>query len=149
MKKLERTALLEVPVEVAYEVIVDVLQYPAFLPGCEDVQVRETHTQGLIAEVSVAGKGLKESFVTANVHQPGERVVMQLQEGPFEHLRGEWLLTPLGEAGCKVHLTIEYAPKSVVARVLSGLADRVANRMVDAFSDRIIAQHAVSRQSCQ
>ena len=130
----------------AYAVIVDVVQYPTFLPGCEAVQVLETTADGLIAEVAVSGKGLHESFITANVHRPGESVVMSLQEGPFEYLQGQWQLTPLGEVGCKVHLIIEYVPKGVVARVLSGLAERIANRLVDAFTTQIIAQHELTGQ---
>lgn len=136
-----RTALLEVPTQVAYGVVIDVSQYPQFLPGCEAVEVIQTTPSGLVAEVAVAGKGLRERFVTANVHDPYESVTMSLQQGPFEHLQGRWLFTPLGDTGCKVELHIEYLPKGVLARLLSGVADRVANRLVDSFSERISAAH--------
>lgn len=145
MKTLVRTALLEVPTETAYGVVVDVCRYPQFLPGCERVEVLETTPSGLIAEVAVAGKGLQERFVTANVHQPHEAVTMSLQQGPFEHLEGRWLFTPLGDSGCKVELHIEYLPKGVLARLLGGIADRVANRLVDAFSERIVETHGSAR----
>ena len=141
MKILQRTALLEVPPRAAYAVVIDVSQYPQFLPGCERVEVLETTPTGLVAEVSVAGKGLQERFVTSNVHQPHETVTMYLQQGPFEHLAGEWSFTPLGEVGCRVDLRIEYIPKGVLARLLAGLADTVANKMVDAFSERILQTH--------
>ena len=141
VKTLERTALLEVPPEVAYEVVIDVAQYPQFLPGCERVQVLENHASVLVAQVSVAGKGLQESFVTSNVHRPYESVTMSLQQGPFEYLQGQWLFTPLGDVGCKVDLRIEYLPKGVLVRLLSSLADRIANRLVDAFSERIAQQN--------
>ncbi len=141
MKILERSALLEVPPRVAYAVVIDVPRYPQFLPGCERVEVLDTTPTGLVAEVSVAGKGLQEKFVTSNVHQPHEKVTMYLQHGPFEHLAGEWSFTPLGEIGCRVDLRIEYVPKGLLARLLAGLADTVANRMVDAFSERILQTH--------
>ena len=76
MKILQRTALLEVPPRAAYAVVIDVSQYPQFLPGCERVEVLETTPTGLVAEVSVAGKGLQERFVTSNVHKPHETVTM-------------------------------------------------------------------------
>ncbi len=141
MHRLKRTALLEVPAAVAYSVVVDVVQYPDFLPGCRAVQVLETTADGLVAEVAVAGRGLHESFVTTNQHRPAEAIMMSLREGPFERLEGEWLFTALGDVGCRVDLRIEYQPKGLVARLLTGFADKIANHMVDAFSARIVDQH--------
>jgi ribosome-associated toxin RatA of RatAB toxin-antitoxin module len=141
VKTLNRSALLAVPAPAAYAVIVDVLAYPDFVPGCEQVEVLRTTPTGLIAQVAVAGRGLHESFVTENIHQPFESVVMSLREGPFEVLEGRWQLTPLGDTGCRIDLHIEFIPKGVLARVLSGFIDRIANRVVDSFSDRIVSEH--------
>lgn len=141
MKTLERSALLEVPAPLAYAVIVDVLRYPDFVPGCAQIEVLRTTATGLIAQVAVAGRGLHESFVTENIHQPFESVVMSLREGPFEVLEGRWQLTPLGEVGCRIDLHIEFVPKGLLARVLSGFTDRIADRLVDAFSERIVSEH--------
>ena len=70
-----------------------------------------------------------------------------MQQGPFEHLEGEWSFTPLGDIGCRIDLRIEYLPKGVLTRLLSGLADRVANRLVDAFSERILELHETRANS--
>ena len=140
MRTLERTALLEVTPSVAYAVVVDVMRYPEFVPGCKAVEVLETSDNGLVAKVAVAGRGLHETFVTSNRHMLHESVVMSLREGPFERLEGQWQFTPLGEVGCRVDLRIEYQPKGMLTRLLSPIADRVANRLVDAFSERIAGQ---------
>lgn len=149
MNTLERTALLEVPAAVAYEVVTDVAQYPDFLPGCEAVRVLQTTDAGLVAELAVVGAGLHESFITENQHTPGEAVLMSLREGPFERLEGQWSFTPLGDLGCRIDLRIDYQPIGLLARLLSGLADRVANRLVDAFVARIIAQHQLQTSTDQ
>ena len=149
MKVLERTALLEVPAPTAYGVVVDVIQYPEFVPGCEHVEILQHNEDGIVAAVSVAGKGIRESFVTANIQQPPQSVTMSLQQGPFEHLEGRWTFTPLGDIGCRVDLRIEYLPKGVLVRLLGGLADSVANRLVDAFSERITRLHENMRESRQ
>lgn len=141
MKTLERSALLEVPAPVAYAVIVDVVRYPDFVAGCEQVDILQTTPDGLIAQVSVTGKGLHESFVTENTHQPFESVVMSLREGPFEVLEGRWQLTPLGDLGCRVNLRIDFVPKGFVARILSSFTDRIADRLVDSFSERILLEY--------
>ena len=137
MHTLERTALLEVPIDVAYDVVVDVVRYPDFLPGCKTVTVLDTSDSGLTARVAVAGRGIHESFVTENVHHPHESVFMYLREGPFERLEGQWLFTPLGDVGCRVDLRIDFVPKGLLAHLLSGFADKAANRLVDAFSARM------------
>jgi ribosome-associated toxin RatA of RatAB toxin-antitoxin module len=140
VRTLERTALLEVTPSVAYAVVVDVMRYPEFVPGCKAVEVLETSDHGLVAKVAVAGRGLHETFVTSNRHMLHESVVMSLREGPFERLEGQWRFTPLGEVGCRVDLRIEYQPKGMLTRLLSPIADRVANKLVDAFSERIAGQ---------
>jgi ribosome-associated toxin RatA of RatAB toxin-antitoxin module len=146
---LERTALLEVPAAVAYDVVTNVTQYPDFLPGCEAVRVLQTTETGLVAEVAVVGAGLHESFVTENQHTPGEAVLMSLREGPFDRLEGQWVFTALGDMGCRVDLRIDYQPRGLLARLLSGLADRIANRLVDAFVARIVEQHQHQTSSGQ
>ena len=140
MNRLSREALLEVPCEVAYAVVVDVLQYPDFLPGCGAVQIIEETKSGLVAQVEVQGAGFKETFITANRHVPNEAVSMSLKQGPFERLEGQWVFTPLGEVGCRVDLTIEYSARGLLTNLLARLAGNMANKMVDAFSQRILQQ---------
>lgn len=147
MPHIIRSALVEAPPSAAYEVVVDVERYPEFLPNCESVRVLETSANGLVAAVTVVGRGLTERFVTSNAHKQNESVLMTLREGPFRHLRGEWIFTPLGDVGCRIDLYLDFAPKGVLARLLSGLADSVANRMVDAFSDRVLQQYQLNKPS--
>lgn len=141
MPELFRSALLEVPPSAAYAVVIDVVRYPEFLPGCKAVSVLETTARGLVAQVSVSGAGIKESFVTNNIHTLDKLVVMSLQEGPFERLEGKWTFTALGDLGCRIDLHIDYEPKGLLSRILGKLANRVANKMVDAFSERIDVQY--------
>ena len=70
VKKITRSALLEVPVELAYQVVVDVEAYPDFLPGCERVEVLKRTDTGVEVKVTVSGAGIKQKFVTVNRHDP-------------------------------------------------------------------------------
>ena len=142
MPVITKSALLMVPVETAYAVVVDVAAYPQFLPACRDTRViSQPSVDELTASVTVGGtvggKSIEETFVTHNRHEPGQRVDMLLSQGPFDRLEGHWLFTQLGDIGCKVEVTIDYVPRGLLARLLSTLADPMANRLVDAFSDRI------------
>lgn len=147
MAQIFRSALVEAPPSAAYAVVVDVERYPEFLPNCSAVQVLESTDSGLVAAVTVVGKGLSEQFVTSNRHQQDQSVLMSLREGPFKHLEGEWVFTPLGDLGCRIDMRLEFVPRGLLARLLSGLADSVANRLVDAFSERVLQQHALQQQA--
>lgn len=146
MPVITKSALLMVPVDVAYHVVVDVASYPMFLPACQDTQIISENPDGLTASVTVggslAGQSFDETFVTHNQHRPHQQVTMQLHEGPFEYLSGSWQLTGLGDMGCKVEVRIDYAPKGLLARLLAKFAEPMANKMVDAFSERIEWVHA-------
>ena len=141
MPVITKSALLMVPVNVAYDVVIDVASYPLFLPACQETQIISQSPDGLTASVTVggtlAGQTFDETFVTHNLHNPNERVTMQLHEGPFEYLSGSWQLTGFGEVGCKVEVSIDYAPRGLLARLLAKFAEPMANKMVDAFSQRI------------
>ena len=147
MPSISKSALLEVPVEVAYNVVIDVEQYPQFLPACRDVQISSSAETGLTAAVtvggSVGGRAIEETFVTRNQHRPHTGVFMALEEGPFERLEGQWTFKALGDIGCRVDVLIHYEPRGLLARMLAGLIEPMANRMVDAFTQRI---QTVARQ---
>ncbi len=137
MPVITRSALVEVPPAVAYALVADVIAYPEFVPGCDAVELLEELDGGQVVAVQVSGRGLQERFVTRNSHEPHERVTMSLQDGPFEHLRGEWRFTALGDIGCRIDLTLDFLPRGVLARLFAGLAEPLADRVVDAFVARL------------
>ena len=63
MNRLSREALLEVPCEVAYAVVVDVLQYPDFLPGCGAVQIIEETKSGLLRRLKSRARASKKRLL--------------------------------------------------------------------------------------
>ena len=136
MTKVSKTALLEVPAEVAYQVVVDVEKYPQFLPGCEAVEIIRRHDSGVDARVTVSGKGLRQSFVTTNRHDPGV-ISMALKEGPFRTLQGSWHFNAIGDLGCRVQVEIEYELGGMLGKLMVGVADSVAERVVLAFTRRM------------
>ena len=135
----------------AYGVIVDVERYPEFVPACKKVEVLQRCTNGdVTAAVSVsgrvAGKRLSETFVTHNRHQIPSAVDMSLTQGPFERLEGHWRVTPLGDIGCRVEMHIDVVPKGILATMLMGLLNPMANRIVDVFVQRIVDVYAQESQ---
>lgn len=134
--RVKKSALLEVPVELAYKVVADVTRYPEFLPGCDAVEVKKQTETGIEARVDVSGAGLSQSFVTKNTYN-ASIITMALKEGPFKSLSGEWHFVSIGDVGCRVDVEIDYELEGALAKILGGMADKIANKVVDAFSARI------------
>ena len=141
MKRITRSAIVECSADAFYALVEDIEAYPSFLPWCAAAQVRERTPGRTVATLTLAGKGLRHSFTTANANQPGHAIDMELIEGPFRHFRARWRFTPLQAAAAKVEFTLEYEfAGRLVARLLEPVFSRLADSTVDAFAGRAAAQ---------
>jgi ribosome-associated toxin RatA of RatAB toxin-antitoxin module len=66
---------------------------------------------------------------------------MDLEEGPFRSLTGQWTLEPIaaahGEGGCSVQLVLRFELQRGLAGLAMGpLIERMAGSLVDAFVAR-------------
>ena len=83
----------------------------------------------------------RTSFVTRNQLVADRSVRMDLEEGPFRSLTGEWTLEPLpaapGESGCSVQLVLRFELQRGLAGLAMGpMIERMAGSLVDAFVAR-------------
>lgn len=136
MAKIQKSALLEAPVELAYQVVQGVEVYPEFLPGCTRVEVLSRNDTEVEAKVVVQAMGLTVEFVTTNQHS-ANAISMTLKRGPFRTLEGMWHFRQIGDTGCRVEIDIEFEIDGGMAVLFVPIADKVANKMVDAFCRRI------------
>lgn len=137
MTEIRRSALLPYSAEKIYALINDVQSYPQYMDGCVAAEVLGQDDSQMEARLDLAKAGMKLSFTTRNTLEPFRRVGMQLVDGPFDSLEGEWLLLPLAESACKVslHLRFSLAGKLVGAATRQ-LFNSVANNLVDAVVKR-------------
>ena len=135
--RIQRSALLPYPAQALYDLVNDVASYPRFLPWCRASEVLEVSETHMLASLEVAKGGIGQRFVTRNVLLPGQRIEMNLQEGPFSSLNGVWEFKALGDKACKISLdlTFDYAGPLVRA-TLGPLFNQATNTMVDAFCQR-------------
>jgi ribosome-associated toxin RatA of RatAB toxin-antitoxin module len=137
LESIDRSALVPYSPQEMFALVSDVDAYPQFLPWCSDAQVLETQEDGVTARIAFAVGGVSKSFTTRNHHTPGRRIEMQLVEGPFSDLRGYWKFDPLGNAGCKISLSLKYNFSSRMVRMVVGpVFGQIANSLVDAFQQR-------------
>lgn len=120
-----------------YALVSDLEAYPQFLPGCTGSSVLEREAGSLLASLSLSKGPFKASFTTRNVLDPPRGMTMDLVDGPFSSLRGEWTLLPLGENGCRIELRVNFEFASATRDLLLGPAfELTCGGLVDAFVSR-------------
>jgi ribosome-associated toxin RatA of RatAB toxin-antitoxin module len=140
MKRIARSAIVDCSAEAFYALVEDVEAYPSFLPWCAAAEVRERTPQRTVATLTLAMKGLRQSFTTENMNQPGRAIDMRLLEGPFKRFAAHWRFTPLSPEAVKVEFTLAYEFSSrVLAALLDPVFSRLADNTVSAFVRRVAA----------
>lgn len=139
MKTVKKSVLIWYSPAEMYRLVTDVDQYPQFLPWCDKARVVTHEENGMLAEIGIAFSGIHQTFTTKNVHVPGRQVIINLVNGPFSNLEGEWNFLSLGEPverACKVELTLTYGFDNTLGKLISPVFDKIAGSMVDAFVKR-------------
>ncbi|MBD3821826.1 MAG: type II toxin-antitoxin system RatA family toxin [Thiotrichales bacterium] len=137
MKKITRSALLPYAALEVYNIVNDVASYPEFLPWCGGAEVLESTETSMLASVTIAKAGLKQTFVTRNELAPGEFIKMQLVEGPFSHLTGKWEFKVLDERACKISFELVFeVSHPLLKAALGAVFEQIASTMVQSFCER-------------
>jgi ribosome-associated toxin RatA of RatAB toxin-antitoxin module len=132
-----RSALIAQSPARLFALINDVERYPEFVPGCTQARIESRSANELVATIGVQRGALRTQFTTRNESEPDRRVTMHLVSGPFSVLEGEWLLAPIGEAGCRVELTMRFAfSNPVTALIFEPLFAETVGALLDAFVAR-------------
>lgn len=125
-----------------YALVTAISDYPQFLPWCDKAEVLEQHADGVTARLGLAYMGVRHAFTTRNLHINNASVGVQLVDGPFSLLDGDWKFLPIGRPGvaqqaCKIEFELRYAFASPALEVVvSPVFDKVANTFVDSFVRR-------------
>jgi len=140
MKNVNKSVLIWYSPEEMFSLVTDVDRYPEFLPWCDHARVLEQESSGVVAEIGISMAGIRQSFVTRNLHEAGRRVEMQLIKGPFSRLNGDWHFQPVGDGAqraARIHLHLDYGFNSApLAAVVGPVFDRIASSLMDAFVKR-------------
>lgn len=140
MKTVNKSVLIWYSPREMYDLVTDVTRYSEFLPWCEGARIVEEHGDGMTAELAISFGGVRQTFTTRNVHTTDSQVNMELLDGPFSHLDGQWRFITLGDGSqraCKVELAVNYRLNSSTLSKLAGPAiDKIATDLVSAFVKR-------------
>ena len=142
MTEVKRSALVARPARELYELVLDVNAYQDFLPWCSRSATLEQSDSRQLASVSIDVKVREITFVTENTLEAPSRIALQLVDGPFKSLAGEWRFLPLAEDSCKVELDLEFEFASgAMALAIKPVFSKIADTMLDAFIARAKEQN--------
>lgn len=137
--EIKRSALLPYTAKEMFELVDAIDQYPQFIPWCSASQILRRDSQEVEARLELSWSGIHKSFTTKNTNTPGERIDMNLVEGPFKHLEGIWTFTPMGDQGCKVNLELDFElTGNFLDKLFQPVFSHMANSFVDLFTKRAV-----------
>lgn len=134
MREVHRSAIVPYAAEAMFALIADLEAYPQFVPGCTGSSVLARDAAGVVASLSLSRGPFAATFTTRNVAEPPRRMTMELVDGPFSSLNGEWLVEPLGNDGSRIDLRVRFRFSNAASDFLLGPAfELTCNALVDAF----------------
>jgi ribosome-associated toxin RatA of RatAB toxin-antitoxin module len=135
--ELRKSALIGYSAESMFDIIEAAEHYPAFLPWCAGATILLRDENVVVADIAVNYHGVRFGFTTRNPKRRPEWMAITLDRGPFRRFEGEWKLTSLAAAACKIEFTFRYEFDALPIRSLAApVFDRIANSFVDAFVER-------------
>jgi ribosome-associated toxin RatA of RatAB toxin-antitoxin module len=137
---IKRSALVHYSPAEMYALVNDVAAYPKFLPWCKSSKVLSKTENEMIASVEIARGALNRTFTTKNTLHKNSKIKIQLVDGPFKMLDGDWRFHSLKkDDACKIELDLEFQFDSgLVSLAARPVFAQIANSLVDAFSKRAV-----------
>jgi ribosome-associated toxin RatA of RatAB toxin-antitoxin module len=137
---VHRSALVERPAEMMFDLIEAAEHYPDFLPWCAGATILERSDEIVAADLRVNWHGLKLEFSTRNPKRRPRHMAIHLVRGPFRRFEGQWHLKPLSPVASKIDFELDDEfDASIAARLAGPVFARIADTRVDAFVWRALS----------
>lgn len=137
--QVRRSALVDRPAELLFDLIEAAEHYPQFLPWCTGASIVSRDEQLVSADLRMRIGGVAFELRTRNPKRRPHHMTIHLERGPFRRFEGEWRLQPIGTDACSVAFALDFEFDSPwLTRAAGGLFENACNRMVDAFVQRAL-----------
>ncbi len=128
--------------EQMYGLVADVAKYPDFLPWTAAARIRSRETRDdheiMLADLVISFKVFREQFRSEVTLWPGQRRIdTEYIEGPFHHMRSQWVFRDVESAGCEISFFVDFEFKNRLLQAAAGVFFYDAmQRIVRAFERR-------------
>jgi len=134
MAQVKKTVIINHSAGEMFLLVDDVLKYPEFLPWCGGVDLIEQNDHSTTATLHIAYHGLHQKFTTENSKTFPSAMSIQLKDGPFKHLDGNWQFIALNDEACKIEFCLNYEfANQFLEKIIAPVFSHIANTFVDGF----------------
>jgi len=131
---ISKSAIVPYSPQQMFALVNAINDYPQFLNWCSSTSILNQSEDQITASVEINKGGLKQTFTTKNTLKAPSLIEMELLDGPFNALSGQWCFEALGENSAKVALELQFSFKSKFMDIaLSPVFTQIANSQLDAF----------------
>lgn len=137
MRSVYKSAIVPYSASQMFDLVNDINNYPNFLHWCSASNILEQNQNQITASIKINKIGLQQEFTTINTLIADEKIIMNLKDGAFKNLSGEWVFQALQEYACKVEfkLNFEFSSK-IMDLTLAPAFETIANSQLDSFITR-------------
>lgn len=137
MTTIRKSALVPYSAAEMFELVADIPAYSKFLPWCGGARMLTRDAATVTAAIDIAYSGVHKTFTTRNYLTPPAAMRMELLDGPFSRLDGNWRFEALGARESKISLDLEFEfANRLLAFALNSTFSKIADSMVDSFLQR-------------
>jgi coenzyme Q-binding protein COQ10 len=120
-----------------FDLVIDVRQYPHFLPWVSAIRVRKDDDTEILADMIVGFKSLRETFSSRVIKTPKSSIIVDYLDGPLKHLHNEWSFVDLPNGGSIVDFSVDFSFRNILFEALAGqVFDGALRKMTGAFIAR-------------
>jgi len=126
-----------------FDLVADVERYPAFVPLCKALKIRQRTpnadgTEVIVADMTVSFKLVQETFTSkVTLDRANLKILVEYLRGPFSNLENRWTFEAKSETECDVGFFINYEFKSrMLALLMGSMFDAAFQRFAVAFEKR-------------
>lgn len=131
MPEHQRTRILPYTPDQMFDLVADVERYPEFVPGYQEVRIREDAGDRLLVDQQVRFGPTPARFSSVATLERPSRIFIRSTDSPFADLEVDWRFLDHDE-GCRIDFRAGYA---VTAPLFNGMLER----WFAEHSDRILA----------
>ena len=106
--EIKRSVLVPFAREEMFDLIEQAEHYPQFLPWCTTANILERSDEWVAARIDFKYMQVRFGFQTRNPKSRPEWLKVRMVEGPFRRFEADWLLSPLGNQGCRIQFALSY-----------------------------------------
>ena len=134
MVTIKKNALVFHSREKMFTLVDQVEDYPNFLPWCGETKVIQRTEKITKATILINYHNVKQSFTTKNVKAFPVKMNINLIDGPFKILKGEWNFIKIEKDTCKIEFELQYEFSNyVLDKLISPVFNIIANTFIDNF----------------